>query len=303
VPITRADMPNLRFVPGVVELARELERVLGESYADLVRSIVKSWEEVGPSLTPTEARHIVARALRAWPELTAAAYHEVIDRLFEFGFMVGILDTGITVRPDEGDRMAVQWLKANPQGFIPALRNFSEDERRLFERVIAESYAGVDEEGRRRPFDLDYMVRRVRDRSDEARYKVERVVRTETAKVTSLGRIAAWGDDPERDWYNYHWVATHDDRTKDVSLLFEREGPYSYDQIRHRWTVDHNRPIFVVNRHTLRGEYQTSAFNCRCTVARTPKSEEELFAEGLVSRAEYEAMSGPRPSGYVGVIP
>jgi hypothetical protein len=200
------------------------------------------------------------------------------------------MDTGVTIGPDQGDQLVVDWLKSSPQGFIPALKTFADDERRFFEEVVGDAYRGVDVEGRIRPFDLDSMVERVRERTDSADYKIERVVRTETAKATSLGRIASWENDPDRYLYDYHWVATHDSRTKDVSLLFERTGPYEFDEIKRRWVEDHNKPWPVVNRHTGRSEYQVSAFNCRCTAARTPKEPDRLLQQGLVTRRQYEDM-------------
>lgn len=291
MPIAPFDVRQLRLYPGVGELARELERVMGESYVELLDQIVKSWQDLGPALTPTAARRVVEELLRNWPDRAIAVYADSIDRIFWTGFMVGVADTGVQVGPDHGDQMALDWLKRNPQGFIPALRNFAEGERRFFEDVLHDAYAGVDVEGRVRPFDLDDMVGRVEERSDAATYKIERVIRTETAKATSLGRIAAWENDSDRYLYWYHWVATHDERTKDVSLLFEREGPYEFDQIRKRWVEDHNQPWPVTNRHTGENEYQTSAYNCRCTAARTPKEPGELLAQGLVTREQYEAMA------------
>lgn len=288
--ISRADLPAIALYPGLQELVRELERSLGQAHRDALLEILKGWGDLGYMMTPTQARGVVQATLRGWPELTAARYDELINRIFDTGFMVGVLDTGVIRAPDHGDQMVVEWLKNNRAGFVPALRTFSEGERRFFEVVIGDAYAGVDETGRERAFDLDRMVRRVRGRSEEARYKVERVVRTETAKATALGRIMSWENDTERDFYHYHWVATHDDRTKDVSFKFEREGPYGFSQIKRLWTIDHNEPQLVTNRHTGRIETQISSFNCRCTPARTPKDPLELFQEGLIDRDAYTAM-------------
>lgn len=290
MPVDRTDFPNLSLYPGLAKLAYELELSLGSAHEDVLREILKGWNELGPLMTPTQARQVVQASLRGWPELTAARHDALINEIFGAGFMIGMLDTGVIRRPDQGDMMVVEWLKSNRRGFVPSLRTFSDEERRFFEEVIGDAYAGVDATGRLRAFDLDRMVRRVRARSEEARYKVERVVRTETAKATALGRIMSWENDQDRDLYKYHWVATHDDRTKDVSLMFERGGPYEFSQIKRLWTVDHNEPKLVRNRHTGRMEIQTSAFNCRCTPARTPKEPVELFQEGLIGREEYEAM-------------
>lgn len=288
--LDREDFGNLSLYPGLEELARELEKSLGAAHRDVLLEILKGWNDLGSLMTPTQARQVVQGSLRAWPELTAARYDELINRIFNSGFMVGVLDTGVIRGPDQGDQMVVEWLKNNRRGFIPALRTFGEGERRFFEEIIEDAYAGVDVTGRPRAFDLDRMVRRVRSRSDEAKYKVERVVRTETAKATALGRIMSWENDPERDFYHYAWVATHDDRTKDVSLKFEQEGPYGFSQIKRLWMIDHNEPQLVRNRHTGRMETQTSAFNCRCTPARFPKEPRELYDEGLIGREEFAAM-------------
>lgn len=291
MPIDPADIRNVRFYPGVTEIARELEAALGESYHDLLADIVKRWEALGTGITPTAARHEVENALRSWPAAATTLYADVIDRIFWAGFMVGVADTGVMLAPDAGDAIAVEWIKNNPHGFVPSLKHFADGERQFFEEVMADAYAGVDVEGKIRPFDLDNMVRRVEERSDEARYKIERVVRTETAKVTSLGRIAAWDNDADRYLFKYHWVATHDARTKDVSLLFERQGPYEFDGIKRRWVEDHNTPIRVINRRTGRVEHQISAFNCRCTAARTPKEPDELLSQGLITRDQYRLMT------------
>ncbi len=291
VPIDRADFPTISLYPGLGEIVRELETSLGVAHEDLLREILKGWNELGSLMSPTQARQVVQSVLLGWPELTAVKYEKLINRLFQSGFMIGVLDTGVIRQPDHGDQMVVEWLKHNRQGFVPSLRSFGDDERRFFERVIGDAYGGVDEEtGQPRAFDLDRMVRRVRSRSEEAKYKVERVVRTETAKATALGRIMSWENDQDRDFYRYHWVATHDDRTKDVSLMFESRGPYDFSQIKRLWTVDHNEPKLVRNRHTGKMETQVSAFNCRCTPARTPKDPRELHDEGLISRDEYLAM-------------
>ncbi len=291
MPIDRSDFPTISLYPGLGEIVRELETSLGVAHEDLLREILKGWTELGSLMSPTQARQVVQSVLLSWPELTAYKYENLINRLFDAGFMIGVLDTGVVRQPDHGDQMVVEWLKTNRQGFVPSLRSFGDDERRFFERVIGDAYGGVDEEtGQPRAFDLGRMVRRVRSRSEEAKYKVERVVRTETAKATALGRIMSWENDQDRDFYRYHWVATHDDRTKDVSLMFESQGPYDFSQIKRLWTVDHNEPKLVRNRHTGKTETQVSSFNCRCTPARTPKDPRELYDEGLISRDEYLAM-------------
>lgn len=273
-----------------------LQQRLVVSWRQAIQAIAEEWRGLKTMnrLNPRTAAQAAAGVLARWPEITAAQYADIIDRLFMGGFIRGAADTGLTGAnwgPDHGDRMVVDWLKTNPNGFVPALQNLGEDGRQRIDQIISEAYAGRDELGEERPFDLDDMVRRVGEQVDIGANRAELIVRTETAKATALGRIAAWGNDPERDWYWYHWIATPDDRTKDVSLLFEMGGPYNYNDIKRIWEVDHNHPVFVRNRHTGRMEWQTSAYNCRCTVARTPKDPRELLAEGKITQAEYERMA------------
>jgi hypothetical protein len=280
------------YYPDVEAIGDVLRQRLAASWREALAAIIDRWRELerGGRLNANTMRMAVQDVLSAWPDVVATQYDELIDRIFALGFAIGVEDTGVRVVPDHGDQMVLDWLKENEHGFIPALRGMAADNIRQIERIIEDAYKGQDQLGEEAPFDLDDMVRRVTERVDIGDSRAELIVRTETAKATALGRIAAWGKDALRDWYHYHWIATPDDRVKDVSLLFEREGPYTWEQIRHRWEVDHNTPVLVRNRHTGKMEYQTSAFNCRCTVARTPKEPLELFNEGKISRQEYEDM-------------
>lgn len=278
--------------PDIDIIAQVLQLRLATSWREAIAKIIDEWRtlESEGRLNPTTSRLAVQHVLHEWPEVTAQLYDDIVDRLFTLGFATGVADTGLRAVPDAGDAMTVQWLKQSPQGFIPALRGMADDGRRAIEKVIAGAYEGRDELGEPQPFDLDDMVERTLRRVDVGENRATLIVRTETAKVTALGRISAWGDDPQRDYYEYHWIATHDTRVKDVSLVFEAEGPYTWEQIKRRWEVDHNQPQLVRNRRTGRMEYQVSAFNCRCTVARTPKQPEQLFNEGKITRDQYEDM-------------
>ena len=282
----------VEIIPGLDRIQLVLQSKLGGAWRDAVAAIVNRWADLDAQgmLNANSARQALQQVLIDWPTMTASAYGEAIDQLFSVGFAIGVADTGVRAVPDAGDEMALKWIKEGPHGFIPALNHLASDGKKNIEKVISEAYKGRDEVGEPAPFDLDDMVRRITDQVDIGHNRAELIVRTETAKVTALGRITAWGGDSYRNHYDYLWIATPDDRTKDVSLKFEREGPYTWQEIKHRWEVDHNEPQLVRNRRTGDMEHQVSAFNCRCTVARVPKEPEELLHEGLISQEDYEAM-------------
>ena len=270
-------------------LSISLQMSLSSAFSDALRTMLERWEELQRqgTLTEVSARDVMQQVFSNWPELAAGSVEHLVDRLFIAGFMRGVLDVQNSVFGiDQQDVNVLEWMKTNPNGFIPALNDLATSSVKRIEKVIEASYSGEI------PFDLDTLAASVQEVASVGPTRAALIVRTETAKATSLGRIMAWGDDPERDWYDYYWIATHDDRAKDISLKWDAEGPYPYDKIRHLWLVEHNAPQYVRNRHTGKYEWQVSAYNCRCTAARLPKSAEKLKTEGLLSQEEFEEMGG-----------
>lgn len=210
----------------------------------------------------------------SFPAIASQDAESAMDALFEQGFKAGATDAGAS--PDAGDQHALEWLKTNPIGFLSALSSFGQSESRWFEKNLA---------GKPLPEALAL----ARRRGTDANYKLERIVRTDEQKATSLGRLLSWVDDPNRDYYNYGWFPLHDGREKDVSILFERRNPMTYWELRKTFEVDHVVPKLVINRHTGRKEAQVSAFNCRCEVARWPKPRWQLVRDGLISQTETAA--------------
>ncbi len=207
--------------------------------------------------------------LRSYPAVALKESEPILERLFKQSFSTGAKDTGAKIDP--GDEHAFEWFKSNPIGFISALGNFG----------ITESSWNVK---KLRGKDLSSAKQLALGRATEANYKLQRIVNSDITKAVTLGRILAWIDDPKRDFYNYGWFPMHDGREKDVSLLFERRNPMTYWELRKTFEVDHVIPKMVINRHTGRREAQVSAYNCRCEVARWPKSRRQLVNQGLLSQ-------------------
>lgn len=261
----------------LIELLRQRLTGAWEKALTAIKNAFLSLRRQG-ALSLATALLAVRRVLNGWAESTAVENYDIIKRVFATSFAAGMIDTELKIVPDQGDMLAFDWLTHQRNGFLPALKDMSLENTKKIEKIIS---AGYDVGGE---FDLDATVRQIQDATgDVGKNKAELIVRTETAKISALGRIFAWGKDPDRDWYNYWWIATPDDRVKDISLKFEREGPYEYDRIKTIWEKDHNEPQRVRNRKTGKTEYQISAFNCRCTVARSPKTRDQLSQEGKVS--------------------
>lgn len=270
-------------IPQLNQIKRDLQIRLGAKWTEAIDAVIAEWEELDANNNFNYATALIAARmiLQNFP-MIAAEFEDLITEMFGVSFNAGILDTELTIEPDEGDMQALDWLKNNRNGFIPSLKNMSQSGLRRIEEVLRQAYMNGGE------FNLQKMTQAVRDATQIGKNRAELIVRTETAKISALGRIFAWGNDNYKDHYWYEWIATPDDRTKDVSLKFEREGPYSYDDIKKRWETDHNQPILVKNRHTGKEEYQVSAYNCRCSVARFPKDLHELLDEGKITQREYE---------------
>jgi hypothetical protein len=225
-------------------------------------------------------------SLSGWFNVAVDGNQDRIDHAFSAGYTVGEDSAEVQYPMGVGDDAMLDWLKKNKNGFIEALDGMSSDGLAKINRILRESMESESP--------LSLITQRVIREVGMPSSRAALIVRTEIAKASALGKISAWGKDRYRDWYNYIWIVANDDKVKDVSLLFERGSPYTWSQMRHLWTEEHNKPQRVRNRHTGKMELQTSSFNCRCQIARTPKDPETLYRDGKISGAEKNALLSKR---------
>ena len=115
-----------------------------------------------------------------------------------------MIDTELGVYPDQGDMQSFDWLTHQRNGFLPAIKDMSVENQKKIEKIITSSYTEPD------AFDLDLTVRQIQDATgDSGKSKAELIVRTESAKISALGRIFAWGKDNKRDWYTFLMACSH----------------------------------------------------------------------------------------------
>lgn len=227
---------------------------------------------VGASLETVLA--VMNRQMSAWGEVVVEQGMPIVTQLYQTGLAAGAAEVGFSFDSTAADVNAVRYLATKPNGLVPALQNFVEEERTAAEKIIRESFAG-GEEG---IFDLPVMTKKIQARVGKERFRIERLVRTETSKIVGQGRLQVWAEDPDRDMYLYHWIPTLDGRHKDISKLFGEGSPYTFDRIKELW----ENPIATVrNRVTGVTEVQNDVYNQRCTIARTLKSKAQLMDEGM----------------------
>jgi hypothetical protein len=231
---------------GAKTLGKQIEARLYFSLQDILEEF---FDQLPPDTTLNQAIRVLNQKLDEWQGKVSESAKTNLNELANLGFKAGVIDTGVHVAMGLTDKMALEWLANQPTGFIPALKTFGEDIRKRFEDKISRAYAGDPNV----PFNLKSMATEMQKETLGQRYKIERIIRTETAKVSNMGRLLAWEQDPDRNDYEYHWDAALDNRVKDISLQRWRNNPYTFDQIKQLWL---NQDV--------------DSYNQRCSISRAP---------------------------------
>lgn len=221
--LSKADHP--RYPKGTINLGDHLEALLYRMFNRSVNDVLK---DIKPWMSRDEAIKTVIKALDAWEANADEETRELLRQLFKAGIRQGLTEGGM-IPSKTRDDMALKWLAERPTGFIPALSTFTDGIRKEFERVITESFRDKTPDLQR----MTMEIRKVVD--DQADWQIRRILRTEVSKVSNEGRILAWESDPDRDDYEYHWIAKRDHRTKEISKVLADNGPYTFEQIKKLW--------------------------------------------------------------------
>jgi len=242
---------------GARRIGRQLETHL---YTELKNLVDKYLGSVTSKTPQFQVVNEVLDIVDAWQEAMRQSIAEGFDDLYIRGVLAGIIDS--TVMPAFGiaDKLSMEFIRRNPQRIGDKIVIFAEDIVARFRPIIAESYTA---EG---VFNVENMVGELREVVTTQRYKLERIVRTETAMVSGAGRFIGWSKDPDRYFYNYFWQATRDNRTKVISSWRSQQNPLSYDEALFLWE----------NQMQLINDYWwDDSYNQRCTISRSPINEEK----------------------------
>ncbi len=154
-------------------------------------------------------------------------------------------------------KLAMDYLEEHPHSVLNAVKTLNEDQKQAASKVLDEAFKGEI------PWDLKKVKAAIMERADVGATRAELIARTEMTKISNMGRILAWEQDPLKNDYLYHYVPTRDSRTKAVSLELANNGPYSFDEIKAIWL----NPVSPTT-----GE--NDVFRNRCGVARTRKRDQ-----------------------------
>lgn len=241
---------------GAKSVGRQLE-------ADLYRGLNDRMDAYLTALSVDKPQHEIVNEVddlvRQWQQQVSADLDKAFEELYQRGFMAGVLDTGVRPAEKTADRNALAFIRANPNRIGSRIKIFASGLVEKFRPIIAGAYTA---EG-------TYSLRALYDQMKEVvpaeRYKLERIVRTETASVSNNGRISAWEQDPYKYFWDYHWNASPDNRVKLISMWRMNHGPYTLDEIKFLW--EHQGQVIA-------GKQWWDMYNQRCAVSRSPRDDE-----------------------------
>jgi len=253
---------------GVKILGKQLEADLYGSLRDKVWAYL---ETVTKDVPQYEVINNVTEIVRSWQEGVSEKLGAAFDDLYALGMTAGIIDSGVMPTFGVADKLAMEFIKLQPDRIGSRIVLFAQDIVEKFRPIIANSYTA---EG---IFDVGHLTRELGKVVKTERYRLERIVRTETASISNAGRIVAWHKDPFKDYYSYSWNASLDNRTKPISLLRMKGGPYTLDEI--TFLFEHQEQI-------INGRWAADQYNNRCSVSRTP-IENEWRGNRFLRRADF----------------
>lgn len=237
---------------GTVATGRGIELQLYGSLQDLTDDYLNS-------LTGAEAQAQVINDIRIlvnrWSELNQEAADKAFDKLFKAGFRAG----------SEGkigtyDERALQVVKDGTYRIGNRIKLFGDQTVEKFAKTIGGVY---EPDG---TFSVEHMIKEMNKEIPAQRYALERIARTETGNVTSIGRIHGWSQDDDKYFYNYRWNSLPDSKRREMKKIRSNGNPYSYKEIAFLW---------MHNAQNVPGiGMQMGVINCRCTISRSPRDDE-----------------------------
>lgn len=239
---------------GAKTVGRGIELHLYASLNEVISAYLSSL--VGTE-TVLEVNEGLAQALKEWAKVNEMAADLAFQRLFKLGVNAGAVSEFKGGKLGSNDQNTFDVLTEGKYRIGERIKMFADDAVKEFAKVIKDAYTPEGE------FSVDAMTKKMREAVPAQRYALERIARTETSNATALGRLFAWENDTDRDYYDYRWNATPDNRTREMKRIRAAGNPYSFSELKFLWFHNHQQ--------LPNGKWQLGAANCRCSSSRTPR--------------------------------
>lgn len=238
--------------------AQNIGEFIEESlYEDLWDNIDSFLDGIDNDYSMEDVINGTHETLERWLENKQPEIDEAFTSLFERGFQAGSKSTspvGTDMEIEDKSSMAV--IQQGKYRIGERVTEFADDLVADLADVVEQHFTETG------MVSLEGMTEQMRSVIPEAKYRLERIARTEVSNVTQIGRILAWDDDPDVYYYNYFWRSTPDTKRRRMKQIRSDGNPYSYDEVKFLWV--HNWQLLPS------GKWEMGAINCRCTVTRSP---------------------------------
>jgi len=244
--------------PSTRQMGVNIEEGIYNSLKTRLNSILADVDSTTPQY---ELVNRIQNEVRLWTQEMAEELDEVTRNLFLRGYAAGIASSAVKETVGLIDLQALQLVQSNPNAIGSRIVTFTDNLVDIIRRIIADSYTseGV-------PFSVPAIVNAIKEEVSGKRWMIERIVRTETAVVSNIGRLVGWNNDEYKYYYEYHWNTHFDSRTKEISKLRSSYNPLTFTEACFLWERQEQR--------LPNGKWQADQFNQRCSLSRKPRERE-----------------------------
>jgi hypothetical protein len=166
----------------------------------------------------------VARELDALEVKLGRTARTAVERAYIKGLDQAARDMKIELSMDGTDQDAIDYLMNQWHGVATILPEFTTEQRDAFSQVIETAYK---EPGK---FELQDMVKQMKEVADTEKFKLERIARTETTQISNNGRVNGYLKDPDTAKAKYVWSIAPDACAACKAIA--AQGPMTIEELR-----------------------------------------------------------------------
>lgn len=232
--------------------AKKYEPIIAQQIKNTLKyAVAKGIAKFKPGMTKAEMDALFQKTIDKWLDNILSLLKPIAWSLMQTGLVGQGLDEQ---QYSNAHKLAMDYLEEHPHSILNAVKTLGSDQKQAASDVLDRVFKGEVQ------WDLKKVKAEIMEKADVGSSRAELIARTEMTKISNMGRIMAWEQDPLREDYDYHYIPTRDSRTKAVSIELANGGPYTFEQIKALWL----NPVSPTT-----GE--NDVFNNRCGLGRTRK--------------------------------